>query len=511
MELIELKNNVLDFAIRCGMKPRNPRESEESNRICSSEIHNLNGNTVIRDNTQAKEDEKAALYFGFVRAEEKVNNPYRDFSLVFFPKIQDKDKKTVECCVVALGIGSEGFENDIRIASLPGTRRFFTKLRDSNRSTFFKNDFSDTNNPSDDLFAKLDELSFSIDKYEHVLPASEIVNFNGNNEDASIKMLQQWIAAYARFRDWPSNKQERTKVENTLEKIASSSKNLSADEIFSILKKDRFIVLQGAPGTGKTHTALEIAEKEFANKFDKKNVIFEQFHAETTYSDFIWGIRPKLNGTGLGYEEHKGTLLKAIERAKEVKKLNQDVLLIIDEINRANLSNVLGPVFYLFEKNSENRNVDINIGKETIDFLPDNLFVIATMNTADRSLAVVDFALRRRFTWLTLRPKVIKFKPTDNKKFNQDAFNRINDIFQKYATDDELNLQPGHSYFITQVSDPNASNEAKEDESKTEMKHRLQYELLPLIKEYLNEGYLREARDEFSNYFYEELGLNMYE
>ena len=122
------------------------------------------------------------------------------------------------------------------------------------------------------------------------------------------------------------------------------------------------------------------------------------------------------------------------------------------------------------------------------------------MNTADRSLAVVDFALRRRFTWLTLRPHKMEFATDSDKKFHDEDFESISSIFEKYANDNELNLQPGHSYFITDA-----------DSAEELMKDRLRYELMPLIKEYLNEGYLSEARDEFSNYFYQRIGVNMYE
>ena len=168
-------------------------------------------------------------------------------------------------------------------------------------------------------------------------------------------------------------------------------------------------------------------------------------------------------------------------------------LLIIDEINRANLSNVLGPVFYLFEKYSgANRIFKIKVGDIEIDKLPENLYVIGTMNTADKSLAVVDFALRRRFTWITIKPHII-----DCGNFMKKYFLEFEDIFMRHATDEELNLQPGQSYFIAENED--------------EMKRRLKYELMPLIKEYINEGFLLSAKDEFINYFYNKIGELMYE
>ena len=185
------------------------------------------------------------------------------------------------------------------------------------------------------------------------------------------------------------------------------------------------------------------------------------------------------------FVEKKGILLQAIERAIEDK--NERVLLIIDEINRANLSNVLGEVFFLFEKDVK-RTIPINVGGIKLTKLPDNLYVIATMNTADRSLAVVDFALRRRFAWYTLRPQKLNKKDlNEGEQFFDKYFTEFDNIFAKYATDDELNLQPGHSYFI-------AENEA-------DMRDKIIYGLMPLIKEYLNQGYLVKARDAFANLF----------
>ena len=180
------------------------------------------------------------------------------------------------------------------------------------------------------------------------------------------------------------------------------------------------------------------------------------------------------------------------------KHQQEKVLLIIDEINRANLSNVLGPIFYLFEYQPGDRIVKIRIGDKELTKLPDNIDVLATMNTADRSLAVVDFALRRRFAWYTLRPRIIKSEP--GKKFMESLYNKFADIFFQFASDDELNLQPGQSYFIVSNQD-----------SEAEMQERMIYELMPLIKEYLAEGYLLKAKDAFGDLFLKETGKFMYE
>ena len=124
--------------------------------------------------------------------------------------------------------------------------------------------------------------------------------------------------------------------------------------------------------------------------------------------------------------------------------------------------------------------------------MPENLYVIATMNTADRSLAVVDFALRRRFAWYPLKPTTL----TDD-DFFKDDFLKFKEIFDWYANSNELNLQPGQGYFLANNAD--------------EMKNRIRYEIYPLIKEYLQEGLLSSAREEFNNYFKLRIGESLFE
>jgi hypothetical protein len=123
------------------------------------------------------------------------------------------------------------------------------------------------------------------------------------------------------------------------------------------------------------------------------------------------------------------------------------------------------------------------------------------MNTSDRNLAVVDFALRRRFAWYTIRPQSI---PSGPGHFHEELFQRFNEIFEKYASDDELNLQPGPSYFLT-------FPQTEKEEHKKMIRERLVYELMPLIKEYLAEGLMQKAADSFSQLFYEEAKAYLYE
>lgn len=433
-------------------------------------------------------------YFGFISEDEETTGLYSDFSFVIFPD----DMNNVQTCIVCLGVGSAGFKNDYQLASHPGLRRTFLKLNADDGMTFFKTSFDDIESTSSDLKneirANYPKLLTVVEKFKTVLPASRIIV--DINQDDSFDIIYTWLATYAKIRSWGTADQKKC-INEYLAKIPSQAQPNEEEEIQNLLNKRKYVVLQGAPGTGKTFTALNIS-KSYNKTF------FEQFHAETTYSDFVYGIEPNMkkkenedkDKAPRQFIPKKGVLYQAIKYAQENPK--ERVLLVIDEINRANLSNVLGPVFYLFEYQTAKRTVKIKIGDLDIDKLPDNIDVIATMNTADRSLAVVDFALRRRFAWYTLRPHEVT--PGPGLKFMKETYNKIADIFFEYASDDELHLQPGQSYFIV----PSKNKDA-------EMKDRLIYELMPLIKEYLAEGYLLKAKDSFCDLFLKETGRLMYE
>lgn len=473
----ELEERVWNKALEFGILTQAMKEKEGKRGA---------PNAIKRSNVSSLSFADGKAYFGYVRPEEAPSGAYYDLSFVVFPQ-QDGGK-----CVVSIGVGSAGYQRDYDLASTAGTRRMFTRLTENDGNSFLKNDFTDIESTVKELVDKvaaeedLNPLQSVIDTYSKVLLASRVVD---PDSEEGLGVIFAWLAQYAKLRNWGTKAQ--IKEQNKALKPYLNNKPADIEkDIKKLLKNRRFVVLQGAPGTGKTYNALKISDKY-------EMTHFIQFHAETTYSDFVEGIRPKLDDTKLSYESTKGELVKAIETALSLPS-NKRVLLIIDEINRANLANVLGPVFYLFEDQAGVRNVKLTVAGKELDQLPKNLDVIATMNTADRSLAVVDFALRRRFAWYTIRPQEIK--ADEEHVFHKDLFDRFCEIFDRYATDDELNLQPGPSYFLT----------TKEDAEEI-MGDRMLYELMPLIKEYLAEGLMRKAADSFAQLFYEETGKYLYE
>jgi 5-methylcytosine-specific restriction protein B len=433
---------------------------------------------IERNNTGQEALKDNGAYFGFIHPEEEVSGPFHDFSLTIFPNDQDLP------WLVCLGIGSSGFKNDYELATYPGLRRLYSKLIDN--KGFCKTDFADietslpkslTGNPD------LQHIKNTIKTYTKVLPACQIVDDPESEEGKQI--IAAFVAGYAKVRDWPSNNAQRRAISDTLAPFLETETVDESKEIRNLLHERKYVILQGPPGTGKTRAAKEIASTVKARTF------FTQFHAETSFSDFIFGIRPDLNNEDLKYIGTLGSFTEALKYAVDHK--GEKVILIIDEINRANLSNVLGPIFYLFEHKMDTSNVEIEISPGfKISKLPDNFYVIATMNTADRSLAVVDFALRRRFAWYSLRPRAI-----NSKQFYKDDFNRIQEIFDWYATSNELTLQPGQGYFIA--------------DSNVEMDNRIKYEIFPLVKEYLQEGLLKNAKEEFNNYFTTRIHQSLFE
>jgi hypothetical protein len=451
---------------------------EKAEQFGAKADNEFNKPYVERKNTGKDALKDNGAYFGFIHPDEDASGPFHDFSLTIFPNENNKP------WLVCLGIGSSGFKNDYELATYPGLRRLFSNL--INERGFCKSDFSDIETSLPKKITgniELQHIKNTIKTYTKVLPVCQVVDNPESKEGKEI--IAAFVAGYAKLREWPSNKDHRKAITEALEPFLAKDEIDEAKEIENLLNERRFIVLQGPPGTGKTRTAKLVSKKIQAKTF------FTQFHAETSFSDFIYGIRPDVKSSELSYIENLGSFTEALKYALEHE--TEKTVLIIDEINRANLSNVLGPIFYLFEHKMEDSDVEIEIYPNfKINQLPKNFNVIATMNTADRSLAVVDFALRRRFAWYTLKPK-----PINSKQFYKEDFNRIQEIFNWYATSKELSLQPGQGYFISS--------------SVEEMDNRIKYEIFPLIKEYLQEGLIRNAKEEFNNYFTTRINQSLFE
>jgi MoxR-like ATPase len=170
----------------------------------------------------------------------------------------------------------------------------------------------------------------------------------------------------------------------------------------ALARRSRQLLFQGPPGTGKTYVAQVLARLLTSEQEDRWVVV--QFHPSYAYEDFVEGIRPRLteDQTTLRYEVREGVFLDLVERAREATEAL--FVLVIDEINRANLPRVLGELLYALEYRGREYPFRLPYsGREA--YVPENLLVIGTMNTADRSIALVDAAVRRRFRHVELSPE----------------------------------------------------------------------------------------------------------
>lgn len=239
----------------------------------------------------------------------------------------------------------------------------------------------------------------------------------------------------------------------------------------ALLLTKKNVILQGAPGVGKTYAAKRLAFSIMGEK-DNNRVKMVQFHQSYSYEDFIMGFRP----TETGFELKKGVFYEFCRKAAED---DRPYFFIIDEINRGNLSKIFGELFMLIE--NDKRGVELQLLYADEQFsIPSNVHIVGMMNTADRSLAMLDYALRRRFAFFEISPafgssgfRAYRMK-VNNQKFDR-LIATVEQLNETIANDDSLGegFCVGHSYFCTKAT-------INDDW----MKAVVEYELIPLLKEY---------------------------
>lgn len=251
------------------------------------------------------------------------------------------------------------------------------------------------------------------------------------------------------------------------------------DKLKNLILDKKNIILQGSAGVGKSYAAKRLAYSIIGEK-DNERVKMIQFHQSYSYEDFIIGYRPNENG----FELKEGVFYKFCKEAEMDENKENKYFLIIDEINRGNISKIFGELFMLIEndKRGEEYALELVYKDDKKFFIPENLYIIGLMNTADRSLAMLDYALRRRFIFIDIEPAFNKpqFKnDLENKNIDKDLINKIIEKFTKLnetiKNDKTLGkgYTIGHSYFC------NRKNLNKED-----YKDIINYEIAPTLREY---------------------------
>lgn len=345
----------------------------------------------------------------------------------------------------------------------------------------------------------------------------------------SLPEIKDWDnITFAKFLEYvfPDVNERKKNNEKTINKNKENQEHTNMYNYKKIIENHKQMIFYGPPGTGKTREAKRIAyqliypnksvpekEEDLDNELEKsKQFKIVVFHPSYEYDDFMIGIKPVIKGKHLNFEEKHGIFYELCEKARKKENNQKKFVLIIDEINRGNLPKILGELVYALEY----RESTIKLPVTGEDFqIPENVYIIGTMNSADRSIGHIDVAIRRRFALVYMGPNsgVVKetWKNIDETYGNDLAsfMDNLNKKLQEMAKNsgivvDEREIGIGHSYFLP-------VQEKHKGDPKEYINQKWKYFVLPLLKEYAVQFGIGNLKDilecEDINYAMEKLGI----
>ena len=360
------------------------------------------------------------------------------------------------------------------------------QIKDAANSRYAKIDTIDTVCNIVKRTYKVENVFYLTDVAQIIKVSDELTSLieKGGGDTKELKNQRSYVNKYRDFLKYCADQKE--KVDDT-----SAEYNFADDpdkpfiseekfnEVVELLFRKKNIILQGAPGVGKTFLARKVAYQLIGQMKDE-NIETVQFHQSYSYEDFMQGIRPTTSGE---FKVRNGIFYNFCERAKE--NAEETYVFIIDEINRGNLSKVFGELMMLIESDKRSPRYALKLTyseEESLKFyVPENVYIIGCMNTADRSIAIVDYALRRRFAFCPIEPelgesfKAFLCSELSKEFVNKicDKLNRVNSIIRETSSLG-IGLEIGHSYFC-QISSVDDENEW--------WKSICKYELFPYLQE----------------------------
>ena len=331
---------------------------------------------------------------------------------------------------------------------------------DTELINIFRSQLTETCYPDPELKTLTIDVCFYISRnYEQEVPVSDAY---GNENEISDR-------SYTEKYDDANEIKKYTKTD-FLNEVYMSEK--SYNDLTAVLKNKKNIILQGAPGVGKTFTAKRLAYSVMGEK-DESRTEFIQFHQNYSYEDLMMGYKPVGNGFELKYGIFYRFCMKAAERP------DKDHFFIIDEINRGNMSKIFGELLMLIEKDHRGTTATLAYNGQPFS-VPQNLYIIGMMNTADRSLAMIDYALRRRFSFFELGPGFdsegfIRYQNSLNNETFNELIAKIKELNREISLDKSLGkgFCIGHSYFC-------GIDVCTEER----LRSIVEYDIIPTLREY---------------------------